>query len=148
MTGMPMASGSVWPRLHQAMLVRLREHGQIDWSRASIDGSSVPSPRGPGNGPQPHGQRQAWQQAPPRCRCQRHHRWRSSLVVPAARLHDVLRSAWMRFQPLRACRGGHASGRRSCMRTKATTTSAAVPISGDEALPAGLPGEVSRVAKS
>ena len=36
------------------MLVRLREHAQIDWSRASIDGSSVPSPRGPGNGPQSH----------------------------------------------------------------------------------------------
>ena len=32
------ASG-VWHRLHQAMLVRLREHDQIDWSRASIDGS-------------------------------------------------------------------------------------------------------------
>lgn len=39
------ASG-VWQRLHQAMLVRLREHDQIDWSRACIDGSSVPSPRG------------------------------------------------------------------------------------------------------
>jgi len=31
---------------------------------------------------------------------------------------------------------------------KATTTSAAVSISDDEALPAGLPGEVSRAAKS
>lgn len=28
------------------MLVRLREHDPIDWNRASIDGSSVPSPRG------------------------------------------------------------------------------------------------------
>ena len=36
----------VWEQLHHAMLVRLREHDQIDWSRASIDGSSVPSPRG------------------------------------------------------------------------------------------------------
>lgn len=36
----------VWEQLHQAMLIRLREHNQIDWSRASIDGSSVPSPRG------------------------------------------------------------------------------------------------------
>lgn len=36
----------VWQKLHQAMLERLREHDQIDWSRASIDGSSVPSPRG------------------------------------------------------------------------------------------------------
>lgn len=32
-------------QLHQAMLTRLREHDQIDWSRASIDGSSVPCPR-------------------------------------------------------------------------------------------------------
>ncbi|CEJ17694.1 tis1421-transposase orfa protein [Ralstonia solanacearum IPO1609] len=36
----------VWDKLHRAMLVRLREHDQIDWSRASIDGASVPSPRG------------------------------------------------------------------------------------------------------
>uniref|UniRef100_UPI0018D1B7A8 transposase n=1 Tax=Ralstonia solanacearum TaxID=305 RepID=UPI0018D1B7A8 len=35
----------VWDKLHRAMLVRLREHDQIDWSRASIDGASVPSPR-------------------------------------------------------------------------------------------------------
>jgi len=39
-------AAGVWEQLHQAMLVRLREHDQIDWSRASIDGSSVPSPRG------------------------------------------------------------------------------------------------------
>lgn len=45
----------VWEQLHQAMLVRLREHDQIDWSRASIDGSSVPSPRGPRNRAKPHG---------------------------------------------------------------------------------------------
>ena len=39
-------AAGVWEQLHHAMLVRLREHDQIDWSRASIDGSSVPSPRG------------------------------------------------------------------------------------------------------
>ena len=39
-------SSGVWQKLHHAMLVRLREHDQIDWNRASIDGSSVPSPRG------------------------------------------------------------------------------------------------------
>lgn len=38
-------TAGVWEQLHQAMLTRLREHDQIDWSRASIDGSSVPSPR-------------------------------------------------------------------------------------------------------
>jgi len=39
-------AAGVWEQLHQAMLTRLRGHDQIDWSRASIDGSSVPSPRG------------------------------------------------------------------------------------------------------
>lgn len=39
-------AAGVWQKLHHAMLVRLREHDQIDWSRASVDGSSVPSPRG------------------------------------------------------------------------------------------------------
>src|SRR2546427_3010932 len=36
-------AAGVWEQLHQTMLTRLREHDQIDWSRASIDGSSVPS---------------------------------------------------------------------------------------------------------
>lgn len=40
------SAAGVWEQLHQAMLTRLREHDQIDWSRASLDGSSVPSPRG------------------------------------------------------------------------------------------------------
>ncbi len=31
---------------HLAMLRRLREHDQIDWERASLDGASVSSPRG------------------------------------------------------------------------------------------------------
>ena len=35
-----------WDRLHQALLHRLRQYDQIDWSRASIDGACVPSPRG------------------------------------------------------------------------------------------------------
>lgn len=39
-------AAGVWQQLHEAMLTRLREHDQIDWHRASIDGSSVPSPRG------------------------------------------------------------------------------------------------------
>jgi len=36
----------VWDRLHQALLCRLRQCDQIDWSRASIDGASVSSSRG------------------------------------------------------------------------------------------------------
>lgn len=39
-------AAGVWQRLHLAMLEHLREYDQIDWGRASIDGSSVPSPRG------------------------------------------------------------------------------------------------------
>jgi transposase len=39
-------AAGVWERLHLAMLSRLRAHDQIDWSRASIDGASVASPRG------------------------------------------------------------------------------------------------------
>lgn len=39
-------AAGVWERLHLAMLARLREHDQIDWSRASIDGANVASPRG------------------------------------------------------------------------------------------------------
>lgn len=65
-------ANGVWQKLHQAILVRLREHDQIDWSRASIDGSSVPSPREAGTGPQPHRQRQARLQTTYRRRCQRH----------------------------------------------------------------------------
>ncbi|WP_321817016.1 MULTISPECIES: IS5 family transposase [unclassified Paraburkholderia] len=36
----------VWERLHVALLVKMREHDQIDWTRASIDGASVPKPPG------------------------------------------------------------------------------------------------------
>ena len=39
-------AAGVWQKLHHAMLVRLREHDQIDWERASIDGAMVASPRG------------------------------------------------------------------------------------------------------
>ncbi|SPS02571.1 hypothetical protein CBM2634_U170012 [Cupriavidus taiwanensis] len=52
------ASG-ICERLHLALLTRLREHDQIDWSRASIDGAAVASPRVPADRPQPHGPWQA-----------------------------------------------------------------------------------------
>jgi transposase len=38
-------AAGVWEQLHLALLRRLREHDQIDWERASIDGASVSSPR-------------------------------------------------------------------------------------------------------
>ena len=36
----------VWDRLHQVLLDRLGQADRIDWSRASIDASTVPSPGG------------------------------------------------------------------------------------------------------
>lgn len=36
----------VWSRLHQQLLVELRGAGKLDFSRASLDAASVPSPRG------------------------------------------------------------------------------------------------------
>jgi transposase len=36
----------VWERLHQRLLDRLGEAGQIDWERASLDSASVPAPGG------------------------------------------------------------------------------------------------------
>ncbi len=42
----PRQAAGVWQRLHMAMLEHFRQDDQIDWGRASIDGSSVPSPPG------------------------------------------------------------------------------------------------------
>jgi transposase len=36
----------VWDRLHQELLDRLGDTGQIDWSRASLDSASIPAKRG------------------------------------------------------------------------------------------------------
>jgi transposase len=36
----------IWQRLHVALLTQLHRAGHIDWSRASLDGASVASPRG------------------------------------------------------------------------------------------------------
>src|SRR3954469_1021315 len=40
----------VWHRLHQVLLNRLGKQGQIDWSRASVDSTSVRAKKG---GPTP-----------------------------------------------------------------------------------------------
>jgi transposase len=39
-------AAGVWNRLHMILLTKLRGAGQLDLSRASLDGASVPSPRG------------------------------------------------------------------------------------------------------
>ena len=36
----------VWQKIHRALLDRLGESDQIDWSRASLDSASVPAPGG------------------------------------------------------------------------------------------------------
>jgi transposase len=36
----------VWERLHRALLDRLGEGDEIDWSRASLDSAAVPAPGG------------------------------------------------------------------------------------------------------
>jgi len=36
----------VWHQLHMLLLAELRSAGRLDFSRASLDGASVPSPRG------------------------------------------------------------------------------------------------------
>lgn len=36
----------LWSKLHQRLLDRLNEAGQIDWSIAALDSTSVPPPRG------------------------------------------------------------------------------------------------------
>ncbi|MDN7751002.1 IS5 family transposase [Burkholderia gladioli] len=45
-------AAGIWDRLHLAMLRRLREHGHIDWERASLDGA-ISSPGGQETGPNP-----------------------------------------------------------------------------------------------
>ena len=39
-------AAGVWGRLHRALLDRLGDADKIDWSRASVDGSSVAAKRG------------------------------------------------------------------------------------------------------
>lgn len=39
-------TAGVWHHLHLLLLAQLRAAGKLDFSRASIDGASVPSPRG------------------------------------------------------------------------------------------------------
>lgn len=36
----------MWHRVHLLLLAELRGVGRLDFSRASVDGASVPSPRG------------------------------------------------------------------------------------------------------
>ncbi len=57
-------AAGVWEKLHLLLLERLQEAGEIDWSRAVVDSSSVRAVWGGTNGPQSHGQNQKGQQTP------------------------------------------------------------------------------------
>ena len=39
-------AAGVWQQLHQVMLVHLQSYAQIDWTRVSVDGASIPDPQG------------------------------------------------------------------------------------------------------
>ena len=43
----------VWDKLHQVLLTQLRAAGEIEWSRAIVDGSRTRRKRGLQNGPEP-----------------------------------------------------------------------------------------------
>jgi len=45
----------VWHQLHMLLLAELRSAGRLDFSRASLDAASVPSPGGLAHWAQPHG---------------------------------------------------------------------------------------------
>lgn len=61
----------VWKRLHLALLERLSEADQIDWSRAVVDSRSLPAKRGA--------------QRPGRIRRIRENRERSTMLFPTAK---------------------------------------------------------------
>ncbi|CAM4263597.1 hypothetical protein COAQ111491_13830 [Comamonas aquatilis] len=122
-------ASDVWQRLHQAMPVRLREHDQIDWNRACIEGSSVPSPWGQETGPNPIDRGKLGS--------------KQHIVVDARGIPLVILvsganrrdsrcsiSVWMRYLRLQACQAEHAN------------------VSGGGASPAGLQGEVSRAVRN
>lgn len=57
-------AAGIWEKLYRQLLTQLQRAGQIDWSRASVDAGSVPSPPGRRrHGPQPDRPRQARHQA-------------------------------------------------------------------------------------
>jgi hypothetical protein len=61
----------VFDQLHLAVLDRLGEQGQVDWSRASVDSMSVRARRGGPGGCKSGRSWQAWNQAPPGLRRRR-----------------------------------------------------------------------------
>lgn len=121
-------TAGVWAQLHPVLLERLQATVQIDWSRAALDSASVPAP---GGYPKPgRTQRIAVNSGTKRhvvvvvdrkgIPC-------SHLPVggQCPRLQDGVKCSMRhRRRRSRGAAAGPASGRRSCMPTKAMTTHA------------------------
>jgi transposase len=125
----------VWQRLHHLLLQRLQEDGRLDWERAALDSASVPAPAGgeaTGKDPTNRGKLGTKRHLVVDCRG-----LPLAVTISASNLHDaqMLEAAMMRSRPC-ACRAsvaaGHVSDPRSCMPTRARTSSGAVRRLVDE----------------
>lgn len=62
----------VWQHIHETLLAELRRRGEINFSRALVDSSSIHAVLAGKNRPESHGPAQARQQTPPHRRRARH----------------------------------------------------------------------------
>jgi len=111
----------VWQKLHHALLNKLGQAEQIDWSRAAIDSSSVAAPGGAKKPSRIHGSRQIG--------TKRHlvvDRQGIPLAVTlsAANVHDsqMMEATVTRSRRFANGAGDRAGDRPNCMATKATTS--------------------------
>jgi hypothetical protein len=81
------AGAGGFDQLHLEVLDRLGEHGQLDWSRASVDAMSVHAKRGGPGGRKSSRPWQAWKQAPPGPR-----RWRAAADRRQRQRHQHVRA--------------------------------------------------------
>lgn len=65
-------NAGVWQKLHEVLLLRLQPTERIEWSRVSIDASSVPTLKG-GHRAKPDGPKKIGYEAPSYDRSQRSH---------------------------------------------------------------------------
>ena len=126
----------VWQQLHEALLAELHAAGELDWSRAVVDGSHVRAMKGGArNGPEPGRPCPARLQAPRDRRSARH---------PAGGVAD--RRQPQRRHPAHAPDPGHparpglprtapAAARTGSTLTAATTTTSTESRSGKRASP-------------
>ncbi len=110
-------AAGVWKRIHHALLAELHQAGEIDWSRAVIDSSSVRALKG-GSKRAPTrriaGAPAANTTSSPKHRASRW--WSRSLVRMLTTSPNSSRSSTP-FRPFRASADGRASGQRVRKRT-------------------------------